>query len=132
MFENLTPDGKIKTIRYLKATHEDFSKLVKEGKKILQDIADMEEKIGISISEAEKMVAQEALKEVNVGGENKTVLWLYTYYVTKKAILEGYQKAYKFLMEEGVDELLFSTGVSSECYDYNFYQFCLDSFDEEE
>ena len=41
MFENLTPDGKIKTIRYLKATHEDFDKLVKEGKKMLKDIDSM-------------------------------------------------------------------------------------------
>ena len=41
MFENLTPDGKIKTIRYLKATHEDFAKLVREGKKIIQDIDDI-------------------------------------------------------------------------------------------
>ena len=55
MFENLTPDGKIKTIRYLKATHEDFAKLVREGKKIIQDIDDMEKKTGITIAEAEKM-----------------------------------------------------------------------------
>ena len=47
MFENLTPDGKIKTIRYLKATHEDFDKLVKEGKKMLKDIDSMEEKTHI-------------------------------------------------------------------------------------
>ena len=58
MFENLTPDGKIKTIRYLKATHEDFDKLVKEGKKMLKDIDSMEEKTHISPIEAEKMAEE--------------------------------------------------------------------------
>ncbi len=132
MFENLTPDGKIKTIRYLKATHEDFAKLVREGKKIIQDIDDMEKKTGITIAEAEKMVEEDSKKEVAIDGERKPVLWLYTYYVKKKSILNGYNKAYKFLMEEGVDELLFSIGVSSESYGYNFYKFCLESFEEEE
>ena len=42
MFENLTPDGKIKTIRYLKATHDDFAKLVKEGKKMKAAAAKIE------------------------------------------------------------------------------------------
>ena len=30
--ENITADGKIKTIRCVKATHEDFAKLVNLGK----------------------------------------------------------------------------------------------------
>ena len=86
MFENLTPDGKIKTIRYLKATHEDFAKLVREGKKIIQDIDDMEKKTGITIAEAEKMVEEDSKKEVAIDGERKPVLWLYTYYVTTRLI----------------------------------------------
>ena len=129
MFENLTPDGKIKTIRYLKATHEDFDKLVKEGKKMLKDIDSMEEKTHISPIEAEKMVEENPKQEIEVDGEKKTAFWLYTYYMNKKSILEGYNRAYKFLMEEGVDELLLTIGVGSDSYDYNFYKFCLDTFD---
>ena len=129
MFENLTPDGKIKTIRYLKATHEDFDKLVKEGKKMLKDIDSMEEKTHISPTEAEKMAEENPKQEIEVDGEKKTALWLYTYYMNKKSILEGYNRAYKFLMEEGVDELLLTIGVGSDSYDYNFYKFCLDTFD---
>lgn len=130
MFENLTPDGKIKTIRYLKATHDDFAKLVKEGKKILNDISTMEEKTGITPNDSEKMAQSEPQREIEIDGEKKTVFWLYTFYVNRKATLEGYNRAYKFLMEEGVDELLFTIGVGSESYDYNFYKFCLDAFDE--
>ena len=130
MFANLTPDGKIKTIRYLKATHDDFAKLVKEGKKMIKDVDDMEKKTGISPTDVEKLVEENPNKEIEIDGEKKTVLWLYTYYVNRKSILEGYNRAYKFLMEEGVDELLFTIGVGSDSYDYNFYKFCLDAFDE--
>ncbi len=130
MFENLTPDGKIKTVRYLKATHEDFAKLVREGKKIISDIKSMEKKTGISANEAENLAKTQPDKEIEVDNEKKTVFWLYSYYLNKKSVLEGYNRAYKFLMEEGVDELLFTINIGSESYDYNFYKFSLDTFDD--
>ena len=36
--ENITADGKIKTIRCVKATHEDFAKLVNLGKEAKKEL----------------------------------------------------------------------------------------------
>ena len=42
--DNLTPDGKIKTIRCVKATHEDFAKLVNLGKDAKNALEELEKK----------------------------------------------------------------------------------------
>lgn len=124
---NLTEDGKIKTIRYLKATHEDFAKLVNEGKKIIAEFNEMVEKTGINFEDCKKKVEEKDFSAVNIDGEEKNMLWLYTYYVERKSILDGYNRAYKFLMEEGVDELLLSIDIGPESYNYNFYKLCLEN-----
>lgn len=43
--DNLTPDGKIKTIRCVKATHEDFAKLVNLGKDAKNALEELEKKM---------------------------------------------------------------------------------------
>ena len=40
--ENITADGKIKTIRCVKATHEDFAKLVQLGKDAKKELETLE------------------------------------------------------------------------------------------
>lgn len=124
---NLTEDGKIKTIRYLKATHEDFAKLVNEGKKIIAEFNEMVEKTGINFEECKKKVEEKDFSTINIGGEEKNMLWLYNYYIERKSVLDGYNRAYKFLMEEGVDELLLSIDIGPESYNYNFYKLCLEN-----
>ncbi len=124
---NLTEDGKIKTIRYLKATHEDFAKLVNEGKKIIAEFNEMVEKTGINFEECKKKVEEKDFSTINIDGEEKNMLWLYNYYIERKSVLDGYNRAYKFLMEEGVDELLLSIDIGPESYNYNFYKLCLEN-----
>ena len=124
---NLTEDGKIKTIRYLKATHEDFAKLVNEGKKIIAEFNEMVEKTGITFEDCKKKVEEKDFSTINIDGEEKNMLWLYNYYIERKSILDGYNRAYKFLMEEGVDELLLSIDIGPESYNYNFYKLCLEN-----
>lgn len=124
---NLTEDGKIKTIRYLKATHEDFAKLVNEGKKIIAEFNEMVEKTGINFEECKKKVEKKDFSTINIDGEEKNMLWLYNYYIERKSVLDGYSRAYKFLMEEGVDELLLSIDIGPESYNYNFYKLCLEN-----
>ncbi len=124
---NLTEDGKIKTIRYLKATHEDFAKLVNEGKKIIAEFNEMVEKTGITFEECKNKVEEKDFSTINIDGEEKNMLWLYNYYIERKSILDGYNRAYKFLMEEGVDELLLSIDIGPESYNYNFYKLCLEN-----
>lgn len=124
---NLTEDGKIKTIRYLKATHEDFAKLVNEGKKIIAEFNEMVEKTGINFEECKKKVEEKDFSTINIDGEEKNMLWLYNYYIERKSVLDGYNRAYKFLMEEGVDELLLSIDIEPESYNYNFYKLCLEN-----
>lgn len=124
---NLTEDGKIKTIRYLKATHEDFAKLVNEGKKVIDEFNAMESKTGITMEMCKEKIKEGKIDTVTIDGEEKDILWLYTYYVEKKSILDGYNRAYKFLMEEGVDELLLSIDIGPESYNYNFYKLCLEN-----
>ena len=124
---NLTEDGKIKVIRYLKATHEDFAKLVNEGKKIIAEFNEMVEKTGINFEECKKKVEEKDFSTINIDGEEKNMLWLYNYYIERKSVLDGYNRAYKFLMEEGVDELLLSIDIGPESYNYNFYKLCLEN-----
>ena len=124
---NLTEDGKIKTIRYLKATHEDFAKLVNEGKKIIAEFNEMVEKTGITFEDCKKKVEEKDFSTINIDGEEKNMLWLYNYYIERKSVLDGYNRAYKFLMEEGVDELLLSIDIGPESYNYNFYKLCLEN-----
>ena len=124
---NLTEDGKSKTIRYLKATHEDFAKLVNEGKNVIDEFNTMESKTGITMEMCKEKIKEGKIDTVTIDGEEKDILWLYTYYVEKKSILDGYNRAYKFLMEEGVDELLLLIDIGPESYNYNFYKLCLEN-----
>lgn len=124
---NLTEDGKIKTIRYLKATHDDFSKLVTEGKKIMKEISEMEAASGTTLAGARLLAEKNPGQTVNVNGMEKAALWLYAEFLRLDGVLEGYNNAYKFLMEEGVDELLLSINIGAESYEYNFYKLCLNN-----
>ncbi len=120
-----TPDGKIKTIRCVKATHEDFAKLVNMGKKVKKEILELE-----SVSAATQATlcdrVQRGESSQICGKSGKTVLEIYTEFVEKQSELDAYRNAYHVLMEEGVDELLASINVEPESYDYNFYELCLD------
>lgn len=122
---NLTPDGKIKTIRCVKATHEDFAKLVKLGKDVKQELKDMETNTNTTLKELGQLLMKEDGNHP-WADSGKTVLELYTWFVQKQAELDAYRNTYHVLMEEGVDELLASIDVGPESYDYDFYELCLD------
>lgn len=124
MQNNLTPDGKIKTIRCVKATHEDFAKLVNMGKKVMQEIAEMEKKTGTC---AEIVIEQFENKNKTEAVYGEDTFDLYCFYIKKDSELKAYKNAYKVLMEEGVDELLLSIEVGPESYNYNFYELCLEN-----
>lgn len=47
--ENITADGKIKTIRCVKATHEDFAKLVQLGKDAKKELETLEKQWGYNL-----------------------------------------------------------------------------------
>lgn len=122
----LIEDGKIKTIRCIKATHEDFEKLVNMGKKVIKEISDMEKKTNTCskkfIDQTEKGEKKEPFYDKKI-----TQMELYKFYIEKEIQLETYKNIYKELMEEGVDELLFSIEVKPESYHYNFYELCLEN-----
>lgn len=124
--DNLTPDGKIKTIRCVKATHEDFAKLVQLGKDVIQSITQLEKDSGNTIESLEKeLKKQEYSPIVFSDGTKHSILEIYITLIQKKAELDAYRNAYHVLMEEGVDELLTSINISAESYDYDFYELCL-------
>lgn len=75
--ENITADGKIKTIRCVKATHEDFAKLVQLGKDQKKALETFQQKWGYTIEELEKLIQQNAYQTVTQETETKTVLELY-------------------------------------------------------
>lgn len=127
MVNNLTEDGKIRTIRYLKATHEDFSKLVNEGKKVKEEIEEMEKSFQMAMEEVKEKIKSDPNEQVFINGENKSLFEVYTYLVKKHAELDAYRNTYHFLMEEGVDELLVSIEIDPESYDYDFYELCLEN-----
>ena len=59
--------------------------------------------------------------------ENKTVLDIYIEMTKKAEQLYAYHNAYHVLMEEGVDELLMTIGISPDGYGYDFYELCLNN-----
>lgn len=121
-----TEEGKIRTMRCVKATHEDFAKLVKLGRDVRDDIYEMVEKSGVRPREALEKVQSGENFNVNIDGEEKSILWLYGYYLKKQSELDAYNTAYKVLMEEGVDEMLFSIDIEPDSYNYNFYKLCVE------
>jgi len=116
--ENITADGKIKTIRCVKATHEDFAKLVQLGKDAKKELETLEQQWGYTLVQLKELVKQEAYK---------TMLELYTEMTQKAEQLYTYHNAYHVLMEEGVNELLDTIGMAPDSYGYDFYQLCLEN-----
>ena len=125
--ENITADGKIKTIRCVKATHKDFAKLVQLGKDQKKALETFQQKWGYTIEELEKLIQQNAYQTVTQETETKTVLELYLEMVKRAEQLYAYHNAYRVLMEEGVNELLMTIGIAPDSYNYDFYQLCLDN-----
>ncbi len=125
--ENITADGKIKTIRCVKATHEDFAKLVKLGKDEKKALEAFQQKWGYEVEQLEKLIQQNAYQTVTQGNETKTLLELYIEMVKRAEQLYAYHNAYHVLMEEGVNELLVTIGIAPDSYDYDFYQLCLEN-----
>ncbi len=125
--DNLTPDGKIKTIRCVKATHADFAKLVNMGKKVLQEIDDMEKLSHITL-EGIEVKLQEGNYEMLPfqDGTLHPIVEVYSFLLKKQAEIDAYRNAYHVLMEEGVDELLASISIGAESYNYDFYELCLE------
>ena len=124
--ELFTPNGKIKTIRCIKSTHEDFAELVRMGKRVLNEIRDKEENIGCSVLELEEKIKMGLANEPVIENSIETILEAYTYFMKKTAELEGYRNVYHQLMEGGVDELLQSIHIGPESYQYDFFQLCLE------
>lgn len=125
--KNLTPDGKIKTIRCVKATHADFAKLVAMGKKVLQEIKDMEEKCGMTLEVLQEKLENNGQELVEFkDGSKHSVFEVASYLIKKQAEIDAYRNAYHVLMEEGVDELLASIDIDAQSYDYDFYELCLE------
>lgn len=124
--ENITADGKIKTIRCVKATHEDFAKLVKLGKDVKKELETLEEKYGYSKEQLKEMVKKEAY-QIAKETENKTLLEIYIEMTQKAEQLYAYHNAYHVLMEEGVNELLATIGIAPDSYGYDFYELCLNN-----
>lgn len=125
--ENITADGKIKTIRCVKATHEDFAKLVQLGKDAKKELETLEKQWGYTSVELKELIKQEAYKTITNGTITKTALEIYIEMIQKAEQLYAYHNAYHVLMEEGVNELLATIGISPDSYGYDFYQLCLDN-----
>ncbi len=125
--ENITADGKIKTIRCVKATHEDFAKLVQLGKDAKKELETLEQQWGYTLVQLKELVKQEAYKTITYEAETKTMLELYTEMTQKAEQLYTYHNAYHVLMEEGVNELLDTIGMAPDSYGYDFYQLCLEN-----
>ena len=123
--ENITADGKIKTIRCVKATHEDFAKLVNLGKEAKKELEILVEKWG-NIEHIKEMTQKDACHVIDQK-ENKTVLDIYIEMTKKAEQLYAYHNAYHVLMEEGVDELLMTIGISPDGYGYDFYELCINN-----
>lgn len=124
--QQLTENDKIKTIGCRKVTYEDFEKLVNMGKNVMKEIADMEKQTNTCskklIEQTEKEETINALKDKDI-----TQMQLYKFYIQKETELETYKKAYKVLMEEGVDQLLCSIKARPENSKFNFYELCLEN-----
>ena len=125
--DNLTPDGKIKTIRCVKATHEDFAKLVNLGKDAKNALEELEKKWNYKKDILAEEIKKDAYATLTNGTETKTKLDIYIEMVKKDQELASYHNAYHVLMEEGVNELLATIGIGQDSYDYDFYQLCLDN-----
>lgn len=124
--ENITADGKIKTIRCVKATHEDFAKLVELGKNVKEELEILEKQWGYSIEQLKEIIKKDAYKIVEEA-ENKTLLDIYIEMTQKAEQLYAYHNAYRVLMQEGVDELLATIGIAPDSYGYDFYELCLNN-----
>lgn len=124
--ENITADGKIKTIRCVKATHEDFAKLVELGKNVKEELEILEKQWGYSIEQLKEVIKKDAYKIVEEA-ENKTLLDIYIEMTQKAEQLYAYHNAYRVLMQEGVDELLATIGIAPDSYGYDFYELCLNN-----
>lgn len=124
--ENITADGKIKTIRCVKATHEDFAKLVNLGKDAKKELQQLEQQYGYRLEELQEIVKKNA-SESSEKTQNKTFLEIYIEMIKKSEQLFSYHNAYHVLMEEGVNELLATIGIAPDSYGYDFYQLCLDN-----
>ena len=72
--ENITADGKIKTIRCVKATHEDFAKLVNLGKEAKKELEILVEKWG-NIEHIKEMTQKDACHVIDQK-ENKQFNYL--------------------------------------------------------
>ena len=124
--ENITADGKIKTIRCVKATHEDFAKLVELGKNVKEELEILEKQWGYNIEQLKEIIKKDAYKIVEEA-ENKTLLDVYIEMTQKAEQLYAYHNAYRVLMQEGVDELLATIGIAPDSYGYDFYELCLNN-----
>lgn len=124
--ENITADGKIKTIRCVKATHEDFAKLVELGKNVKNELEALEKQWGYNIEQLKEIIKKDAYKIVEEA-ENKTLLDVYIEMTQKAEQLYAYHNAYRVLMQEGVDELLATIGIAPDSYGYDFYELCLNN-----
>ncbi len=125
--ENITPDGKIKTIRCVKATHEDFAKLVNLGKEAKKCLQELEVQWNCTKEALAEEIKKDAYAVLTKGTQTKTKLELYIEMLQWAEQLAAYHNAYHVLMEEGVNELLATIGVGQESYGYDFYQLCLDN-----
>lgn len=124
--ENITADGKIKTIRCVKATHEDFAKLVKLGKDVKKELETLEQQWGYRKDELKEIVKKDAY-QIADETTNKTLLEIYIEMTQKAEQLYAYHNAYHVLMEEGVNELLATIGIAPDSYGYDFYELCLNN-----